>query len=65
MDQTNLLEELVELLAEHKIRYCATGGLYVNAYVDPLISLDLDVVVTAGELELMEALMRRYSTSSD
>lgn len=30
--------------------YCIVGGQAVNAYVDPLVSLDLDLVVAAKDL---------------
>ena len=33
-------EELVALLARHNIRYCVIGGQGVNAYAEPLISLE-------------------------
>ena len=37
MDQSNFLESLIALLAEHKIRYCVIGGQGVNAYAEPLV----------------------------
>ncbi len=49
MDQANLLEKLIALLDENGIQYCAIGGQAVNAYVEPLVSLDLDLVVGASE----------------
>jgi hypothetical protein len=61
-DKANFLEELVALLSEHRIRYCVIGGQGVNAYAEPLIGPDLQIVVAADQLELMEALMRRYFT---
>lgn len=45
MDQANLLESLVAVFDEHEIQYCAIGSQAVNAYVEPLVSLDLVVVV--------------------
>jgi len=41
MDHSNLLENLIELLRKHEIRFCVIGGQAVNAYVEPLVSLDL------------------------
>jgi hypothetical protein len=52
MDRSNFLDSLISLLSEHNIRYCEIGGQGVNAYVDPLISLDL--VVAVDQLELVE-----------
>jgi hypothetical protein len=57
MDQTNLLERLMALLAEHQIRYCVIGGQAVNAYVEPLVSLDLDLVVALDQLSQVESLL--------
>ncbi len=40
LDQANLLERLIDLLDENEIRYCVIGGQGVNAYIEPLVSLD-------------------------
>jgi len=58
--RANLLESLVSLLEENQIRYCVIGGQGVNAYADPLVSLDLDLVVALDQLETAEALLRRH-----
>ncbi len=60
MDRSNFLDHLIALLAEHNIRYCVIGGQGVNAYVEPLISLDLDLVVAVNQLELVESLLGRH-----
>jgi hypothetical protein len=57
MDKSNLIEQLFALLDEHQIAYCLIGGQAVNAYVDPLISLDLDLVVALDQLEQAEKLL--------
>ena len=57
MDQSNLLENLISLLGEQGIRFCVIGGQAVNAYVEPLVSLDLDLVVAVDQLEQVEALL--------
>ncbi len=49
VDEANLLEEFVRLLEAHAIRYCVIGGQAVNAYVEPLVSLDLDIVIAADQ----------------
>lgn len=46
-----VVEELLNLLTELGVAYCVVGGQAVNAYVDPLVSLDLDLVVAAADLE--------------
>jgi hypothetical protein len=57
VDESNLLERMVALLAEHGIRYCVVGGQAVNAYVDPLVSLDLDLAVATDQLADLEVLL--------
>ena len=60
MDQSNLLENLISLLNEQGIRFCVIGGQAVNAYVEPLVSLDLDLVVALDQLEQVEALLEPH-----
>ncbi len=60
VDQSNLLENLVSLLNEQGIRFCIIGGQAVNAYAEPLVSLDLDLVVAVGQLEQAEALLESH-----
>jgi hypothetical protein len=57
MDTANALEAFLALLDGAGVRYCAIGGQAVNAYVEPLVSLDLDLVVAADETERVEALL--------
>ena len=57
MDQSNFLEGLIALLADNKIRYCVIGGQGVNAYAEPLVSLDLDLVVAVDQMDVVEKLL--------
>jgi hypothetical protein len=57
MDQSNRLERLISLLDDHSIQYCVTEGQAVNAYVEPLVSLDLDLAVAVDQLEQAEELL--------
>ncbi len=59
MDEADLLERLMVLFEEQRIAYCVIGGQGVNAYVEPLISLDLDVVVVAKQLAEVEKLLTK------
>ncbi len=61
MDQADLLGQLVAFFDEHQIRYCIIGGQGVNAYVEPVVSLDLDLVVAADQLDQVEALLQASS----
>jgi len=56
-DQADLLSRLIELLTEHGIRYCVLGGQGVNAYAEPLVSLDLDIVIALDQLPEAERLL--------
>jgi len=54
MDTANLLENLIAFLRMEGIRFCVIGGQAVNAYVEPLVSLDLDIAVAVTSLEELE-----------
>lgn len=60
MDRSNLLENLIELLEKHEIRFCVIGGQAVNAYAEPLVSLDLDLVVAVDQIDKIEALFEKH-----
>ena len=49
--KTDPLETLLRILAETSSAYCVIGGLAVNAYVEPVVSLDLDIVVVAEGID--------------
>jgi hypothetical protein len=57
VDRSNFLETLIALFEEHGIRYCVIGGQGVNAYVEPLVSLDLDLVISVEQLTEVETLL--------
>jgi len=44
----DIIQETIDLLTKNDIKYCVIGGLAVNAYVEPVVSLDLDIVVIVG-----------------
>jgi hypothetical protein len=56
-DQANLLERLIAALAENDVRYCVVGGQAVNAYVEPLVSLDLDLAIAGSDLSRIEQVL--------
>ncbi|HXG04951.1 MAG TPA: nucleotidyl transferase AbiEii/AbiGii toxin family protein [Candidatus Binatia bacterium] len=57
-DRTDFLGRLLALLGEHGIRHCVVGGQAVNAYAEPVVSLDLDLAVAADQVPRLEALLR-------
>ena len=52
-----MTEGLLRLFEENGIRYRVIGGQAVNYDVEPLVSLDLDLVVAIDQLEVVEALL--------
>ena len=49
--ETDVVASLLSILERLDAEYCVIGGLGVNAYVDPVVSLDLDVVIASGSVE--------------
>ena len=50
VDHANLLESLIGLLHDHEVKYCVIGGQAVNAYAEPVVSLDLDLVIATEQV---------------
>jgi len=42
--KSDIIQVFLDILSKTGSRYCLIGGLAVNAYVEPVASLDLDVV---------------------
>lgn len=59
--KSDILQQLLEMLAEAGSDYCLIGGLAVNAYVEPVVSLDIDIVVAVGALAGVSEAARRRS----
>jgi len=49
--KTDVLQVFLDILRERKIKFCVIGGLAVNAYADPVVSLDLDIVVISDRIK--------------
>lgn len=58
MDKADFIVGLTDLLRTEGIPYAVIGGQAVNAYAEPLVSLDLDLAVAVEDLEKVEALLR-------
>jgi hypothetical protein len=63
MDKADFIVELTDLLRTEGIKYAVIGGQAVNAYAEPLVSLDLDLAVAVEHLEKVEALLQRFPHS--
>ncbi len=48
--KTDIVQQLLGILTETGSDYCLIGGLAVNAYVEPVVSLDVDIVVAVGNI---------------
>jgi hypothetical protein len=56
-DSVDLLGQLIGLLDELGVRYCVVGGQAVNAYAEPLVSLDLDLAVATRDLPRLDSVL--------
>jgi hypothetical protein len=77
--KSDIIQVLLNILSKTGSRYCLIGGLAVNAYVEPVVSMDLDIVAAnenigqicqaaqkAGlKIEQFEHSVNIASTSSD
>jgi hypothetical protein len=59
-DRVDFLDRVIGLLTDRGIRYCLVGGQAVNAYAEPVVSLDLDLAVASDQLVEVERLMREH-----
>lgn len=65
MDRTDFLERLIAVLNHHAIRFCVVGGQAVNAYAEPVVSLDLDLAVAVEQMgQLKSELGREFDLKS-
>ncbi len=49
--KSDIIQIFLDILSETGSRYCLIGGLAVNAYVEPVVSLDLDIVAAVEDVE--------------
>jgi hypothetical protein len=57
MDKADFLEDLLALLRDSGIHFCVIGGQGVNAYVEPLVTLHLDLAVAVNQIDQVRKLM--------
>jgi hypothetical protein len=51
--KVDVIKEFLDLISELNIDYCMIGGLAVNAYAEPVVSMDLDLVLTLADRDKM------------
>lgn len=57
----DFLQEFVDILKKGKLSFCVIGGLGVNAYAEPVVSLDLDVVIVSEKIDgLLPQLKKKF-----
>ncbi|MDI6767608.1 MAG: hypothetical protein QME52_12375 [Bacteroidota bacterium] len=57
----DILNEFVNYLKQQRARFCVIGGLAVNAYTEPVVSLDLDIVVAVDNIgKIISCLPKKY-----
>jgi hypothetical protein len=52
-DKGDIIQLFLDTLSASHADYCVIGGLAVNAYAEPVVSLDLDIVVSAKDIDVM------------
>jgi hypothetical protein len=63
-NKKDVFQILLDTLKEKDIRFCVIGGLAVNAYCEPVVSLDLDIIIIAERIpELVKLLAKQFSIS--
>jgi hypothetical protein len=60
---TDVIQLFLDLLDDSESDYCIIGGLAVNAYAEPVVSLDIDIVVIVSKLEELCARVRSRGMS--
>jgi len=61
-NKKDIFQILLDTLKEKDIKFCVIGGLAVNAYCEPVVSLDLDVIIIAEKIkELVNYLTGQFS----
>ena len=49
--KVDIIQAFLDTLSTSNADYCVIGGLAVNAYAEPVVSLDLDIVVAADNIK--------------
>ena len=49
--KSDIIQLLLDILSNTHSQYCLIGGLAVNAYTEPVVSLDLDIVAAAENVK--------------
>ncbi len=56
----DIVQIFLDLLNDNSIGYCVIGGLGVNAYVEPVVSLDLDIIIISDGIDQLIKKAEKY-----
>lgn len=60
----DVIQFLLDKFKELNIDYCVIGGLAVNAYAEPVASLDIDLVLAVNDIEkFLKEIKKKYKVS--
>ena len=59
IDKSDLLDRILALFERENVRYCVIDGLAVNAYVEPAVTLDMDVVIAPDQVDRIAELVAK------
>lgn len=65
MDRSDALDRFLRVLSDAHVRWCVVGGLAVNAYAEPVVTLDLDLIVSAEAMSTVVDASSRAGFSSE
>jgi hypothetical protein len=60
--KVDVLQIFLDAVSQIGADYCVIGGLAVNAYAEPVVSLDLDIVVAATDIEAVCTAVAKHFT---
>jgi len=56
----DFLQKFLDLLKKNQVSFCAIGGLAVNAYTEPVVSLDLDLIIISDGLDVILPILQKH-----
>ncbi len=56
--ESDIIQIILDILSETQSSFCVIGGLAVNAYTEPVVSLDLDIVIVTSRIDSVVDLAR-------
>jgi hypothetical protein len=65
VDRSDALDRFLGVLSDAHVRWCVVGGLAVNAFTEPVVTLDLDLIVAAEATSMVLDASSRAGFSSE